>query len=340
MPRKNELSFMNIVFCMLVIFIHISSAPISGLSKDSWQYGVFFVPWRLSAFVVQGFIFLSGLKMFLKPDNEPYKMYFLSRFNKVVVPYIFAVFIFYIYFLDRHYFAYNTQDLLGYIIKGDLVAHFYFVIAIVQFYLLKPLWKLVVDKVSYKIAIPVSVVLMFLLKYSFSDFAYNDRLFTTYLVYWIIGCYVGKYYNTFLENVKKRKNIITSVFFVVAVVESTLSYIQFTGGGIRFLEEVHFVYCICAVFFVLSIALKLGDRVMRSKLLRKIDITSYYIYLIHPLIIFLVNENLAKFGVIDMGTGFVIRGMVTYVVSIAVAVGYSEVKKKIKRKILCRNSEK
>ena len=65
MKRKNELSLLNIIFCLLVIFIHIASAPIAGLSKGSWQYGVFFVPWRLSSFVVQGFIFLSGLKMFL-----------------------------------------------------------------------------------------------------------------------------------------------------------------------------------------------------------------------------------------------------------------------------------
>ena len=74
MQRKNELSSMNIVFCLLVIFIHVSSAPVTGLSKESWQYAVFFVPWRLSAFVVQGFIFLSGLKMFLKEDTKRYNM--------------------------------------------------------------------------------------------------------------------------------------------------------------------------------------------------------------------------------------------------------------------------
>ena len=205
MQRKNELSFLNIVFCILVIFIHVSSAPVTGLLKGSWQYGVFFVPWRLSAFVVQGFIFLSGLKMFLKEDTAGYKKYYKSRFTKIVLPYICAVILFYAYFLWRNYFGFSLKDLSGYIIKGDLVAHFYFVIAIVQFYLLKPVWTFMVNRISPKIAIIASVLIMFLCKYVFSAFQYNDRLFTTYLAYWVMGCYAGKHYEKVLTHIKKYR---------------------------------------------------------------------------------------------------------------------------------------
>lgn len=340
MPRKNELSFMNIVFCILVIFIHISSAPISGLAKDSWQYGVFFIPWRLSGFVVQGFIFLSGLKMFLNPDKESYGKYCLSRCNKVVIPYILAVVLFYVYFLRRNYFEYSTKDLFVYILKGDLVAHFYFVITIVQFYLLKPLWKLVTEKVHPKIAIPVSFVLMIFAKYIFVDLMYNDRLFTTYLAYWVLGCYAGKYYDTFSESVKKNKKAYISVFFVVAIIEAIASYRQFVHGGVVLLEELHILYSISAIFFTLCLALECGGRIMKANVFRKIDNASYYIYLIHPLIIFLVNEYLLKWGIRDIGTGFIVRGLVTYFVSIILSVAYMEAKRKIKRKILCWNTEK
>lgn len=340
MKRKNEISLLNIIFCLLVIFIHIASAPIAGLSKESWQYGVFFVPWRLSSFVVQGFIFLSGLKMFLKTDNESYKKYYITRFNKVVVPYIFAVVLFYGYFLNRGYFGFNAKELLGHVLFGDLVAHFYFVIAIVQFYLLKPLWKLVTEKVSPKIAIPVSVVLMILSKYIFADFVNNDRLFTTYLAYWIMGCYAGKYYDTFLESIKKNKKAYITAFFVVAIIEAVVSYRQFVYGGMVCLEELHIFYSISAILFTLCIALKFGDGIMKRKTFVRIDNASYYIYLIHPLIIFVVNENLIKWGITDIGAGFVMRGVVTYFVSIALSVAYMEKKRKIKRKIKCLNSEK
>ena len=65
MKKKTELSFLNVFFCALVILIHVLSAPVTQLEKQSVQYALVFFPWRLSAFVVQGFIFLAGLKMAL-----------------------------------------------------------------------------------------------------------------------------------------------------------------------------------------------------------------------------------------------------------------------------------
>ena len=59
--RLAELSYLNLLLCLLVIFIHVSAEPVSRLNRDSLQYLVVVVPWRLSAFVVQGFFFLSGV---------------------------------------------------------------------------------------------------------------------------------------------------------------------------------------------------------------------------------------------------------------------------------------
>ena len=61
--RNREISFVNVVLCLLVMWIHICSVAVTGpLGKNISFFGVY-VPWRLSAFVVQGFIFLakSGL---------------------------------------------------------------------------------------------------------------------------------------------------------------------------------------------------------------------------------------------------------------------------------------
>ena len=35
---KDEFNLMNVFFCILVVFIHIASEPISALRKDSWQF--------------------------------------------------------------------------------------------------------------------------------------------------------------------------------------------------------------------------------------------------------------------------------------------------------------
>lgn len=337
MKRKNELSFLNIIFCILVIFIHVSSAPVTGLLKGSWQYDVVFVPWRLSSFVVQGFIFLSGLKMFLKEDVQSYKAYCINKFTKIVFPYILAVILFYAYFLWRNYFDFSLKDLFGYILKGDLVSHFYFVITIVQFYLLKPVWTFMVNKISPKITIPASIIIMFLCKYGFSVFAYNDRVFTTYLTYWVLGCYAGRHYEKVLVHIKKYKKIYISQFVIVALFEASSSYIQFVYGGMRFLEELHFIYSISAILATFSFATIVADRFMESKALRKMDNASYYIYLIHPLFIFLTDGLLKKWGVIDIAAGFIIRSMTTYILSITISVVYMEIKKKIKRNKICQS---
>lgn len=340
MQRKNELSFLNIVFCLLVIFIHVSSAPVTGLIKDSWQYAAIVVPWRLSAFVVQGFIFLSGLKMFLKEDTKGYIGYCKNKFTKIVFPYILAVVLFYAYFVWRNYFPFSIKDLLGYIAKGDLVSHFYFVIAIVQFYLLRPLWSFMVNKISPKIAIPASIVIMFLCKYGFSFFQYNDRVFTTYLTYWVMGCYAGKHYERLLGHIKKYKLAYISGFVIVAVIEAVVCYTQFVYGGMKYLEELHFVYCISAILGTSGVATSVADRIMNLKLFRKIDNASYYIYLIHPLFIFITDGLLAEYRVIDIADGFIIRSVITYTLSILISVAYMEAKKRIKRNLKCQNLKK
>lgn len=316
MQRKNELSFLNIIFCLLVIFIHVSSAPVTGLSKESWQYAAIFIPWRLSAFVVQGFIFLSGLKMYLKEDTKSYPAFLKNKFTKIICPYIFAVIIFYAYFLSRNYFGFSFKDLFGYIMKGDLVSHFYFVIVIVQFYLLKPVWSFLVNKTSPKITVIASIIVMFVCKYAFWEFQYNDRIFTTYLAYWVMGCYAGRCYESLLLHIRNYKMIYISQFIIVAAVEAMVSYREFVYGGMILLEELHFIYCVSAIFAVLSIATLIADIAMSKKLFKKIDNASYYIYLSHPIFIFITNEILRAYMINDLATGFVIRFIITYLFSI------------------------
>jgi len=340
MKRKNELSFLNIIFCILVIFIHVSSSPVTNLTKGTWQYGAFFVPWRLSAFVVQGFIFLSGLKMFLVGKTENYFRFCWSKFTKIVIPYIFAVCIFYAYFIDREYFPFRINDLLEYVKTGNLVAHFYFVIIIIQFYLLKPVWQFMVNKIPPAVAIIASVPLMFFFIDYFSDYIYNDRIVTSYLPYWVIGCYVGANFEKFTKHIKRYRLAYIFQYFVIAIAEAAMTYKQFVVGGISFLDELHFVYCISAILFTYSLATMIGERVMKWKLSQKIDKASYYIYLIHPLFIFIIDEKLFKREMFDIGENFIIRSIVTYVVSIAVSILYVEMKGFVKGNILCRNSEK
>ena len=333
MKKKTELSLLNVFFCALVILIHVLSAPVTQLEKQSVQYALVFFPWRLSAFVVQGFIFLAGLKMalgFSKPVK--YGKYIKSRFTSVLVPYVVWVVAFYIYFISRNYFDFSLADLVLYILKGDLVSHFYFVITIVQFYALRPFWKLMTEKVKFPISIVITAVIMLLSKtYLTKVFGiYMDRIFTTYLIFWVCGIYVGANYERVKEKILKNIKTIFAVCLAVLVAQAVSSYVHFTKSYVPHIQSIHFVYCLCAILFCFSISLCFSEKVMKSKFLQWIDAASYYIYLSHPLFIFLINEKIAEWAVVDIGTALVIRALGTYTVSIALCVLYAKLKGKVK----------
>ncbi len=330
MNRKTEISFANVVLCMLVIFIHITSAPVVGLRNGTLQHILFFVPWRLSAFVVQGFIFLSAVKVGMSKKTVGYIGYCISRLRAVIIPYLAAVVIFYIYFVRHGYFEFSFRDLVLYAVKGDLSSHFYFVIAIVQFYLLKPLWQWMIKAVPFWIAVVVSAVVMIGSKVALVNFNYADRLFTTYILYWVLGCYAGKNLDAAKVFLSRYTAAISAVFLGFAVINSVLSYVsRFNPINFNILENLHMLYALSAIAFVMCMGVRFGDKVMSIGALKKIDGASYYIYLIHPLIIISVNDYMARWGITSTEYTFAIRAITTYGLSIIICVIYNELKRKI-----------
>ncbi len=328
MKRKNELSFMNTAFCLIVILIHVLSAPVSGTDRQSAAYAVFFLPWRLSAFVVQGFIFLSGLKMFLgKGEKSDFIRYIISRVRKILLPYIFTVCLFYVYFLWRGYFEFDIKALAGYAVKGDLVSHFYFVIVILQFYLLKPVWKKMIRYMPPKTALVLALAVNIVASLFGGGFEYSDRLFTTYIFYWVSGCFAGDHYDEFLRYISRKKRGIVCVFAIAAIFEAVYSYVHFTRVNLMFAEQVHFLYAVLAIAFSAAAAQMFGEVVMKIGLFRRIDGASFYIYLIHPLIIFEADRLMGGYAHFTHASAFAVRATVTYTVTIALCTAYVSIKK-------------
>ena len=86
--RLFEISAMNIVLCLLVVMIHVTSEPVSGYQRSSLPFAVVCILQRSIHFVVQGFIFLSGLKLMKSRSRESYPAFCLDRFRRIVLPYL------------------------------------------------------------------------------------------------------------------------------------------------------------------------------------------------------------------------------------------------------------
>jgi peptidoglycan/LPS O-acetylase OafA/YrhL len=324
---------------MLVIYIHVSSVPVTQLLKDSWQFAVIVIPWRLSAFVVPGFIFLSGLKLFLnKSQHIAYGNFYLRRLTAIVIPYIIWVVIYYLYFVYNNYFDFSIADLLRYIVVGDLVSHFYFVIIIIQFYALAPVWMRWIKRENPCIALIVSLLVTIILGQSLPSiiaafipdysFLYTDRVFTTYLIYWVGGCFAGLYYEQFKEMIRQRSVTMVILYAVAASADAALYYLGARGiVTAYYLENIHVLYCICAVLFFFLIFMRMSEKgFLQSSFISTLDRSTYQIYLSHCLVIFIVNGELSRFGIGSVSLSYLVRVIVTYGVTIACCMFWNKVK--------------
>lgn len=343
--KSSEISLLTSISCILVIFIHISSQAVNGLNKDFLELIMIYILWRLSHFVVQCFIMLSAIKIYMKYkdvkfDFKTYIDFIKSRIFNIFIPYIIWVMIYYIYFCYRGYFPFKFIDYVGYIVRGDLVSPFYFIIVIMQFYFLMPLWLYIVKKFRpYTIIILSMLIMIFmlyklpnLLKLLFNlDFKYNDRIFTSYILYWIIGCYIGKSYEKFKSIIKNHKTSIIIIFITLSLINSILSYTQFIGISIfSYLEFIHMLYCISVILFLYLLCIYLADKKnIITSIMYNIDKCSFYIYLSHCLVLNIVERQFELVKINDIGYMFIAKILFVYTIPLIISNIYIIIKKKI-----------
>ena len=158
--RKPDIMFLNIVFCLLVIFIHVASEVVTKAPKNTYIFTIVFLAQRLSYFVVPGFIVLSGAKLFINKQGLPsYPKYCLSRFLRIVIPYISWSCLYYAWLCIKGGYSFNGYELLFGILKGDIWAHFYFVVVLIQFIILTPFWIYLYNRGNAAIHIAFALII-------------------------------------------------------------------------------------------------------------------------------------------------------------------------------------
>lgn len=330
--RLFELSAMNILLCLMVIFIHVTSEPVTGYMKNSFPYAVVCIAQRGVLFVVQGFIFLSGLKLMKSKNRErSYFSFCWDRFRRILLPYLLWVLIYYGYFIRIGWMSFDWGELLRYIFVGNLVSPFYFVVIITQFYLLTPLWRRLTERCApVPLCLGALAVMLPAMRYlprllaavGISGFAYNDRVFTTYLFYWVAGCVAGKHYDRFRAWVTAHGKWILAAWagaFCVAVLPYWRATVQ--GRAVPWLSELHVLYCVCAILCLFWVSTRIpSPEGKRAEFLRTLDHSTYLIFLTHCLPLQMVNRRLSAMGVTSITIRYIVRILVVYAVSIGLCM--------------------
>ncbi len=304
MKRKTELTWLNLIFTAMVLWSHCSAHPITTLDHSSWQYVLVFMLQRLTYMSVYGFFFISGVKLMLPHRREPTTLeYWKGRAKGLLIPYVIATMIYYLWFVFcLRYFPFSWKDFFDYLLHGTISSPFYFLIAMFQFVLLAPVIKYAVRHWSSCMLMLFSLGITWFSAQHFAEvlefirpgtnFAYTDRIFLTYLVYYVAGCCVGLHYDEFIAQLNRSRALVIGafVFFTVTTTICTCLW----AAGLKpapFLEELHFLYILSSILFLYWLATKITWTM--PAWLSRVDRASFTIYLYHSLFISFYDNYVA-----------------------------------------------
>lgn len=270
---------MNVLLCFSVVAIHLTSHPIMNLRHDSIWYFLFFIFNKLLTFAVPAFIFLSGFKLFnkYKDTHIDLRKFYCGRFKKIVIPYLIAYLVYFVFYIIGGLTQWN--DFFQGLVLGTLVAHFYYIILAIQYYLVFPILNYFFkkwDKLFLLLSFASTIIF-----YQFVVFEYSDRIFVKYLFYFILGMFVAKHYT---EKKIRPSWLYWAAFLPISIVHIYLSYKMSLGGfWYKYCEIGQALYVALATILIYNLCIKIDNKEI-NKIVKFVEPHTFYIFLYHILI--------------------------------------------------------
>lgn len=319
MIRRQELSYMNALACLAVILIHVLSLGISTLTPGTWQSVVVYLPWRLAAFVVPMFLYTGAVKLSMQFSGKAltfgeYLRYCLRRIRKIYLPYVLWVVIYYLAFWVIHYVRGEVGEFFSYLLIGNLSSPFYYIVIVMQFYFLLPVWLWMVRRLSPLVGLSLSLLVVLVVQQlpALLPFPYYDRIFPTYLLFWTAGLYVGRYYRQAIRPLRGGWNL--AVAGMGALLCAGLACWQYSAGQWLFnLDPIKLCADLLSIFFIHALCLTLTSAPQWvQQRLEWLSERSFFVYLSHCLFLTLVTAFLQNRGVSAVGPLLLARFVVCY----------------------------
>lgn len=187
------------------------------------------------------FVFITGLVLFYNygRDKLDYRLFLKKRFSQIFWPYVgWSLFYFvwtaFLFGRDPLDIINVTGEFAELLLKGEGFYHLWFMIMIIQFYLVFPLFKALLSYCRTKVLITLGVALLiyigYLCFYQYqipllvpgiqSDLlleilAYRDRLFISWFFYFLLGGFAGLYAGQVAAVVKRIFPACLGIFVVL-----------------------------------------------------------------------------------------------------------------------------
>jgi peptidoglycan/LPS O-acetylase OafA/YrhL len=293
-----------------VVLIHATSQGVGLLDRYSKLHLIFNFLNKISLFAVPSFIFMSGVVLFYtyyaKWQLKDILPFYTKRLKFIVVPYL-TVSLSYYLFNQRLYFGTVTFDWRHFVSLlpwAETGYHLYFIIIILQFYLLFPLLLFLVKKYplvkKYFTWIGVGLFLLFYFTNNYYySFPHRTSLCVTYFIYFFLGASIGMNYKAALASVLRNRFWICIFTFLTGVgLASLYILVDFNHIGPLYLFDLCFyAYGAFASLFLLWLSYTIHQKYSKlSVLMQNIGTHSFGIYLIHPALLGLYVMKIKSSG--------------------------------------------
>ncbi|SNX53595.1 acyltransferase [Thermoanaerobacterium sp. RBIITD] len=327
--RINEIDILKGIAIISVLMIHTTSNAVVVLNKTSISYFILASINRLTQFAVPAFIFASAmLLMYNYGDKHDWGVFYKRRFKNVLFPYISWTIIYGAYLIVRYHMPLKSILTVKNLLLGGMFYHMYFIVIIVQLYLLFPIILYIYKFINKNFYTVASAIILFqiadilIFKYLIYKYFQNSSvLFITYISYIIAGMYIG-------ENIPKWKKYYTKegliTLFIALItgylfVDISLKIFINKPVNLNLYNIYWYTFTLTASLFFMALSTQISRYHRLSSFLINTGKLSFGIYLIHPLILDILMHFLktGKPLLFDIYTGvaFVIIFIVSYFIT-------------------------
>lgn len=324
--RIRELDYFRVIACFSVIMIHISAIGIVNYLPTSNHYKTIIVINRIFFYAVPAFIFLSGITSSYKPIDKDFNYFnFLKRkISKILIPYLIWNIIYYAIILIINNWSIDIVFFLEKFVTGDMYYHLYFIVIIVQLYLLTPVFNYIFEKFDKRYILIVTALITIISTVKLK-FIYSDRIFLKYVFFYVLGIYAAKEYSTFVKKVKQYKWISFVFYIILTIIFSILFYYK----NYTLMDYIWVPYSVVSIIFLYNISIYLkkhGTKIY--EVVKRISMSSLYIYLMHPLILDVSKKIALMIGIQSITLQLIFYVVLVTASSTIISVVYTKYKEK------------
>ena len=345
-PYLPSIKYIRGISMLGVVAIHVGSQYLTNPTPNVHLTALLEI---VSRFSVPIFFFISAFGLFYKIDlNEPfdYGKFLRRRFNAVLLPYIFWSAFYIIH--DNFYYGSGIPSpsyALEILFFGLAKYQLYFLVLLVWFYLLMPLWIKIIRGITLE-----KFAAIFIAQVAFNCFSsYNtelnyytmelpeDSLLKLFLMWrlnylvlhyvfiFLLGGFFGVHSEEFFRWLKARKNFIVTSFVVTLTILLGYYYYLVYVKGVTLLAAINtahqlsppgFLYTIATSIFLFMLFQCYRFGRLTQAFLDYLGDNSYLVYLLHPLAITYLFQWYAETGKLMTATNTIIFFGLTVLISL------------------------